>query len=424
MGTLFRINGDGTGFSIEHSFQAGTGWAPTGSLLLAADGKMYGMTTVGGPSNNGVIFRFDPATGVYSNLINFNGTNGAHPHHNLVQLSNGKIYGTTVQGGPSDEGVLFEYNPVSNSITVLHNFAWINGGGSPFVGTVQAANGKLYGTCTVVTPGFAGVLYSYDLTTGTYHVEKTFNAAVDGYAGGNVLQASNGILYSSTNNGTDNIYSFNTNNSVYTNLQPLTVADGYDSFGSLIEATNSKLYGLMAMGGVADDGVLFSYDHVTNTYVKLHDFEDAAGEFPQGTLLQAADGNLYGMTYGGGINDNGTVFKYNPVTAAFNVIFNFDGINGATPYGDLISWSTTGIDEVSENNFSVYPNPSLGLFKVDCHAAGVKTLDVFAADGKAILHSNAPNNTTMLDLQNRAPGIYYLRVVSNTGVGNVRLVVH
>src|SRR5262249_21643042 len=64
-GTLFRIEEDGSGFAIVHSFgAAGDGAQPFGSLVQLGD-FLYGTTTIGGAYGDGTVFRFRPSDGVY-----------------------------------------------------------------------------------------------------------------------------------------------------------------------------------------------------------------------------------------------------------------------------------------------------------------------------------------------------------------------
>ena len=50
--------------------------------------------------------------------------------------------------------------------------------------------------------------------------------------------------------------------------------------GSLIQASDEKLYGMTSLGGSSDYGVAFSYDPVTSTYTKLSDFNGDNGWYP------------------------------------------------------------------------------------------------------------------------------------------------
>jgi len=67
-GTLFRIGTDGLGFEVRHSFATSPGSRPVGGLLKASDGMLYGVTSEGGASGNGVIYRFNPALSDYTIL--------------------------------------------------------------------------------------------------------------------------------------------------------------------------------------------------------------------------------------------------------------------------------------------------------------------------------------------------------------------
>ena len=78
-GYYFFLRSSASTFTKLKDFDSTNGAYPAGSLMQASDGKLYGMTTSGGSSNLGVVFSFDPSTGTFTKLQNFNGTNGAHP---------------------------------------------------------------------------------------------------------------------------------------------------------------------------------------------------------------------------------------------------------------------------------------------------------------------------------------------------------
>ena len=68
-------------------------------------------------------------------------------------------------------------------------------------------------------------------------------------------------------------------------------------YGSLMQASDGKLYGMTTNGGSSsDNGVIFSFDPSSSTYTKLKDFDNTNGANPYGSLMQASDGKLYGMT--------------------------------------------------------------------------------------------------------------------------------
>src|SRR5580704_4139154 len=89
------------------------------------------------------------------------------------------------------------------------------------------------------------------------------------------------------------------------------------------------------------------------TFTSLHTFDYTDGDLPQGKLLQATNGDLYGTTLDGGANTNelcvssgscGTIFKITP-SGALTTLYNFcsktNCTDGANPERALIQ-STNG----------------------------------------------------------------------------------
>ncbi|MCB0381627.1 MAG: hypothetical protein KDD24_10245, partial [Flavobacteriales bacterium] len=113
----------------------------------------------------------------------------------------------------------------------------------------------------------------------------------------------------------------------------------YEGAGSLYtkfcETPSGNFYNLLSSGGLYNKGVLIQYNPSTNDYTKKFEFDSLSGDSPHGNLLYASDGNLYGMTYKGGTNNLGIIFKYNPTTETFLKLFDFDGVNGQNPENGL-----------------------------------------------------------------------------------------
>jgi uncharacterized repeat protein (TIGR03803 family) len=63
--------------------------------MQASNGKLYGMTDGEEAAAKGVIFSFDPSTSTYTKLKDFDGTNGGNPSGSLMQARDGKLYGTS-----------------------------------------------------------------------------------------------------------------------------------------------------------------------------------------------------------------------------------------------------------------------------------------------------------------------------------------
>ncbi len=82
----------------------------------------------------------------------------------------------------------------------------------------------------------------------------------------------------------------------------------------LCVASNGKFYGVTS-SGLHSKVVLFEYDPVTNTYLEKLEFDvNTMGREALGSLFEASNGKLYGMTSEGGVNNLGVLFEYGPAT--------------------------------------------------------------------------------------------------------------
>src|SRR5258705_879162 len=264
------------------------------------------MTSGGGGEQMGVIFSYDLSTSTYTKLSDLDASYGRNPFCALIQANDGKLYGMTVAGGSSPGGgVIFSYNPSTSVFTKLWDFDF-GYGRLPFGSLMQANNGKLYGTTFYGGDNGAGVVFSFDPLTSTYTKLKDFDYDEQD-PGQGLVQASNGKLYGTTQYGVSGggvIFSFDPSTSVYSKIRDFDCPNGCQPWGgSMMQASNGKLYGMTWTGGSSNAGVIFSFDPSTSTYTKLKDFDNAIGDRPYGSLIQASDGKLYGMTSAGGNGD-------------------------------------------------------------------------------------------------------------------------
>lgn len=319
-------------------------------LLQATNGKLYGMTQLGGTSDKGVLFEYDPATGVYIKKLNFNGTNGGTPYGGLIQATNGKLYGMTNTGGANNLGVLFEYDLTTSTYTKRVDFAGSSNGANPRGNLFQATNGKIYGMTGAGGLSATGIIFEFDPATNVLTKKIDFSSiANDGrYGYGSFVQAANGKLYGLTlSGGTSSrgtIIEFDPATSTYAKKFDFTGPTGDTPYASLVKATNGKLYGTTVTGGTSNGGVIFEYDPATNTTTKKIDLNGSLvvnGSAPFGGLIQAANGKFYGVTSNGGANSGGVLFEYDLSSNTYTRKVSFDGVNGSTPFGTLMQ-ATSG----------------------------------------------------------------------------------
>jgi uncharacterized repeat protein (TIGR03803 family) len=164
-GTIFRMTTDGTAYTNLHDFAAGAadGANPMGDLTLSGT-NFYGMTQQGGSNNLGTVFRMNTNGTGYTNLHSFTGypNDGAGPPGSLT-LDGSTLYGMTQQGGkpPNNLGIVFKINTDGSGYTNLHFFAGGTGDGATpqGSGSLTLANGWLYGMTSASGAGNKGTVF-------------------------------------------------------------------------------------------------------------------------------------------------------------------------------------------------------------------------------------------------------------------------
>jgi len=116
----------------------------------------------------------------------------------------------------------------------------------------------------------------------------------------------------------------------FTILHAFNLTDGANPYAGLVLGKDGNFYGTTFNGGTVGDGNVFKISSA-GTLTVLHSFTPASdGGTPYGGLVQASDGNFYGVGYLGGTLNHGTIFRIAP-SGTFSVRHTFDGTNGSSP---------------------------------------------------------------------------------------------
>jgi uncharacterized repeat protein (TIGR03803 family) len=320
-GYVYSINTDGTGFTILYSFAGTEGRFPCGSLLYN-NGVFYGMTSQGDgvTTASGTIYKINIDGSGYSILHSFtyqNPTDGNNPQGSLV-ISGNVLYGMTRRGGAvyadilGGEGTIFKINTDGSNFSLLHSFDF--GEENPY-GSLLLDGNFLYGmTSTYGSNNNAGKIFKINKDGTGYTILHTFNYTNGSKPNGTLVLGGN-TLYGMTAlggaTGKGNIFKINTDGTGFQNLfSGLNGSTNYTwSYGSLVLVGN-VLYGKSNVNlySINTDGTGYQWYNwgQYGTAPESYDIQE------NGTLTY--DGSaLYGVNnrYGGTL-DRGVIYKFTP----------------------------------------------------------------------------------------------------------------
>ena len=336
LGTIFSLNGQGRNLQKHADFTTDTpGSYPVYTQLSEYQGKFYGMTSGGGPESGGILFEWDPSTNTYLRKHDFRYADGISPKGSLTLL-NGKFYGMTSGGGTFGDGVIFEWDPVSNIYSMKQEFHSSDKGGGPS-GSLTLQNGKFYGMTAAGGSNNGGVIFEWEPSGNIYTVKQNLNYATGSGPYGD-LTVKDGVFFGMTSwgggSGNGVIFKWELSGNSYTVRQEFDGAEkgGY-AYGNLT-LFGDKFYGMTSGGGTSYGGVLFEWDPTGNNFVVRQNLS-ANGTSPSGNLF-LKDNKFYGMTSSGGAQSGGVIFEWEPIGNTYVKKIDLVADNGASPKGTLV----------------------------------------------------------------------------------------
>jgi uncharacterized repeat protein (TIGR03803 family) len=360
---------------------------PLGSLSIF-NNKFYGMTQLGGLNNRGVIFEWEPATNFYSKKIDFTGSSGAaigeKPLSSLT-LVNNIFYGVTSTGGINFQGVIFQWNPITNIYSPrIHISPSSSGLGMRPMGNLVFFGNTFWGMNSLGGTYFKGTIFEWNPTTNIFTKKLDFNSQINGSIPFSNLTFFKGKFYGTTAyGGTKNLgtlFEYDPVTKVYTKKLDFIGSNGQYP-NSVLYEYNNKLYGTVNTTGIYP-GLLFEWDPLTNIFVIKLRFQDVVGNQPSGKLTLNGD-VFYGTTYGGGEYRSGVLFEWNPITNTYTKKLDLKGSTGVNILSELVSFGNSyyGIAESGGSNnlgFIFEWNPTTNIYtpKID--------FNTFVGTGKGV----------------------------------------
>jgi len=305
-------------------------------IVPGPDGKFYGVTYDGGTSNKGALYRFDPVTFSVTTIHSFNGAgDGNTPYGELsFDLANGKLYGTTEGGGPSGVGTIYAYDG-STLATLRSDFS----GFSAPQGSLVKSGGFIYGS--LARPNGAVFRMAPDGSGFTIiHAFSDFSSLPQ-----SLTLGADGMLYGVTIFGGVSCNPANPGLGCGTvfRLKPVLPGDVNEQFETLYQfqfatSPNRSNY---PQGNLiySVDGLLYGATHYNlfrldpDNPATTFQFIWTTGGGVSLSVIEGADGRLYAADYGGGTNGAGQIFSLNKDGTEVSVLHNFSFTTGSKSYG-------------------------------------------------------------------------------------------
>lgn len=304
------------------------------------DGKTwcYGVTYLGGASNNGSLYRVQPDGSRFSVIASFNVLNGLTPSQwPVFDAASEALYGTTSQGGSAGSGAIYKYDFATKTLAIMGSLTGSVGTtpqGSPLI-----VNGNLYGATGQSAANGVGGIWMLPLAGGKPSLIHSFAGYPTDIAtsfAALTFNPNDGLIYAMAFNGGANgmggIASFNpaaadpaSTYQLRASLYPST--GSVPQMGALITGRDGLMYGSGWMGGANNAGTVFSFNPANNQVRVIYSLDPAkTGTSPYNQPAESASGRfLFGVSWKGGKHGFGAIYAIEKATGKASVLLPLDG---------------------------------------------------------------------------------------------------
>ncbi|NMM47123.1 YncE family protein [Marinigracilibium pacificum] len=342
------------------------GW-PQKPTYSSEDGMYYGVTGDG----DGTIYKYNPENDDLQTIYIFGDSirSGTSPNGKLLETFNGKLLGTTTEGGTKGGGTIFELSPLSNEVNFLASFDANSNMKNPYYGFVEYNSGL-----DISWYSFANSGYIFSIANGQTAIQQ--ESSLQNELMGDIINAIDNNLYvADWWDGA--ILQFSPKNSTLTE---------YIKFGDYFEGSRPSLTmslicpdGENAYTAVRSNGsyILTKVNLLTKEVTKLATLPPDI-VFAREFFEVGEDGNLYFVGHNANF-DNQTpnelyIYQFNTETEELKLAFKYED-------NRIYHYPTSSLEEIEPGVFvggfdlisDSYP-PKGGLYKVDLNDSTIKLI--------------------------------------------------
>ncbi len=328
-GTIFKLdpfdNSVTTVAALTGAQGSMLGQEVSGEMLLSG-GLLWGVTNLGGATNEGTVFKIDPATGTFTTVVDFTGTTvltgGRFPMGPLCDSGTGFLWGLcSPPAGNTAAARVFNINKSTGAITFVGTVPSSNEVSKVLDGLVTDGSGNFFGlgvssVSNIEAKISTGAPFSVS-AAGAVRIGAPFTSS--GPMGSMPVgfgKTTDSKFFVTTSDpermGPGAIHSLNTSlsnpsTSQFASFSKSSAAEaqtGFQPAGGVIGDDTGKLWGMNRGGGAHDEGTVFAISSATKTLSadSLNVSSSAVGSTPVGELLKDSNGSFFGVTKYGGTN--------------------------------------------------------------------------------------------------------------------------
>lgn len=442
---LFSINTQGQFTKIYDFLGAPTCKYPNDEQLCFDGTFLYGIAG-GGSFGYGTIYKIKPDGTNFTKIYDFDGVDNIFHAYGAL-ISDGVFLYGTAGGGLNNAGIIFKIKPDGTSFNKLYDFGGAYQGGNP-IGFLFYDGTFFYGMTEYGGLNGHGTIYKIKADGSGYTKLFDFNQWISGMRPVGSFISDGTFLYGMTQHGgtyaNGTIFKIKPDGTGYIKLLDFRAgfAPGEHPMGALI-SDGTFLYGMTSDGGANQKGEIFKIKLDGTDFSVMHSFDyyGVDGWHPTGSLV--FDGTFfYGLAIRG-LSQFGTIFRIRPNGTDFSNLINFDGVNygqctggagslisdgnffyasaggGSMNLGTIYKIDPSGlavnIEEFSNNNISIYPNPSNTSFTLKTSEFIGNTISVYNILGEEVYKSSITKPITKIFVNDLGKtGIYLVKIMKNS----------